>query len=41
MIEKYSKWSLAAGLIPALLAVDLVALTAVQLKMVSEICTSF
>ncbi|CAM3710600.1 hypothetical protein VA7868_03012 [Vibrio aerogenes CECT 7868] len=40
VVEKYSKWSLATGLIPAP-AIDLVALTAVQIKMVSEICKAF
>lgn len=40
VVSKYSKWSLATGLIPAP-AIDLVALTAVQIKMASEICEAF
>ncbi len=40
IIEKYSKWSFGAGLIP-LPAIDLVALTAIQLKMVAEIAEAY
>ncbi|SFB79568.1 YcjF family protein [Pseudoalteromonas denitrificans] len=40
IIEKYSKWSFGAGLIPVP-AIDLVALTAIQLKMVAEIAEAY
>jgi uncharacterized protein (DUF697 family) len=40
VVEKYCKWSLGAGFIP-IPALDLVALTGVQLKMVSEIAVIY